>query len=533
MTVEISNARFFDPLFRPVFLKLILLSLLLVPASAFPAQDADKNAAKNARQKVKDAKKLTKRGDFAGAEQVLRPLVGANQSNTTANSEAVLALASVLIKKRALVEAFDLSHEIAVKEPKNAYAHAVLGTVLLTAGNFTAARASLTTALALDHTQSLAWAEYGLLNFYQNRIAASLDALDEAIYYNPNEPDFVYAYAQVAARAEKYKAAAAAYKKYLEISDESDQEKRERIKGLVKFFEYLGNQEILYTLSGKDQTSVGINLVSNRPVLSVRVNKSEQPLQFVLDTGSNICVISDRAAERLKIKPITRGGSAVGIGGDGKFEIVYGFLRSIEIGETRVKNVPVYIRKFHQINESIDGYIGLSLISKFLTTIDYGKLTFSLIKKSKIKISDDENSEFSQPLHLTPSGFLSGEVKIRGIEAPLNFIVDTGASVSVVSNDLAETREFSGMAAGEKINVVGSAGVSRDIPSFMLPSISFGKNSSEKIVAVSLDLDLINQSAGFEQSGILGGNFLKNYRLIFDFENSKVTFVPNDGKIRN
>ncbi len=527
MTVEISNARFFYPLSRPVLLKAILLCFLLVPASAFPAQDAGKNAAKDARQTVRDAKKLTKKGDLEGAEQLLRPLVEANQLNNSVNSDLTLALAYVLVKKRELVEAFELSNKIALDEPKNAHAQAVLGTVLLTAGNFDAAHAALTTALALDHTDSLAWAEYGLLNFYRNRIVESLDALDEAIYYSPNEPDYIYAYAQVAARDEKYKAAAAAYRKYLDVSDESDQEKRERIKGLIKFFAYLGNQETLYSLSGKDQTSVGISLISNRPVLNLRVNKSEKPLQFVLDTGSNICVISDRAAEKLKIKPITRGGNAVGIGGDGKFEIVYGFLRSVEIGETRIKNVPVYIRKFHQINESIDGYIGLSMLSKFLTTIDYGNLTFSLIKKSKVKDSNAENSEFSKPLHLTPSGFLSGEVRIKGIEAPLNFIIDTGASVSVVSNDLAESREFGTMIPGEKMSVVGSAGVSRDIPSFLLPSVSFGKSFCEKVVVVSLDLDLINQSAGFEQSGILGGNFLKNYRLTFDFENSKVLFIPN------
>ncbi len=76
---------------------------------------------------------------------------------------------------------------------------------------------------------------------------------------------------------------------------------------------------------------------------------------------------------------------ARGIGGNGKFQIIYGFLRSVEIGNARIKNVPVYIRKFHTANEGIDGYIGLSLISKFLTTIDYGNLTFSLVRKDSIK----------------------------------------------------------------------------------------------------------------------------------------------------
>ncbi len=45
-------------------------------------------------------------------------------------------------------------------------------------------------------------------------------------------------------------------------------------------------------------------------------------------------------------------------------------------------------------------------------------------------------------------------------------------------------------------------------------------------MAIALDLDIINEASGFEQAGILGGNFFKNYRLTFDFENSKVIFVP-------
>jgi hypothetical protein len=44
-------------------------------------------------------------------------------------------------------------------------------------------------------------------------------------------------------------------------------------------------------------------------------------------------------------------------------------------------------------------------------------------------------------------------------------------------------------------------------------------------MAIALDLDIINEATGFEQAGILGGNFLKNYRMTFDFKNSKVNFT--------
>jgi hypothetical protein len=76
------------------------------------------------------------------------------------------------------------------------------------------------------------------------------------------------------------------------------------------------------------------------------------------------------------------------------------------------------------------------------------------------------------------------------------------------------------------MRVIGSAGVTDDVPSFLLPRVSFGKHSRKSITAIALDLDTINEASGFEQAGILGGNFLRNYRMTFDFKNSKVTFVP-------
>jgi hypothetical protein len=76
------------------------------------------------------------------------------------------------------------------------------------------------------------------------------------------------------------------------------------------------------------------------------------------------------------------------------------------------------------------------------------------------------------------------------------------------------------------MRVVGAAGITENVPSLLLPRVTFGSHSRQSITAIALDLELINETSGFEQAGILGGNFLKNYCLTFDFQNSKVIFVP-------
>lgn len=476
----------------------------------------------DSKQLIKQAEKLARQGELVEAEKILREVVERNPQN----SKAILGLSYVLLKQRRILEAYNLSFEIAKNEPKNSYAFAVLGTTLLHAGNFRSAQIAFFNAIKLDNQSSLAWMGLGMLDFYENRINQGLDSLREAVYLEPREPDFVYALAQVSARAERYREAAEAYKIFLRVSPQTDVERRDRIKGLINFLQFLGGRQSLYKLDGAKQTVVPVKLKNDRPVIQVRLQKSDEPLNFVLDTGSGISVISDETAQRLKIKPITRGGLARGIGGNGKFEIVYGFLPAIHIGDVKIKNVPIYIRKFHMQNEPVDGYIGLSLISKFLTTLDYGDATFTLVNQDSVEEKPAETKNLSLPLRLTSSGFLSGEVELEGVEVPLNFIVDTGASVSVISDALANSKEISRFVKTEKMRVIGAAGVTEDVPSFLLPRISFGAHSRNSVTAVALDLNLINETSGFEQAGILGGNFLKNYRLTFDFQNSKVVFVP-------
>lgn len=509
---------FYKKIFRDAgFIFLIVACLSVIVRANNDIQQID---AENARQLIKQAQKLTIRGKISEAEKLLRRGIQIYPQD----SSLKLNLAYNLLKQKQIPEAYNLSFEVARIEPDNSYAFAVLGAALLTAGNFKDAQLSFINSLQLDKKQALAWAGLGTLDFYENRIPSALKSLRTAVYLETREPDFLFTLGQISARAENYNEAADAYEKFLQVSTQTDKERRDRIRGLINFLRFLGKKQILYAPDGAQETAVSFNLINDRPVIPLKINKGEESLNFVLDTGAGISVISRETAEKLKIKPITRGGLARAIGGNGKFEIIYGFLRQVSIGDLKIRNVPVYIREFYSKNEKIDGYIGLALISKFLTTIDYGGSTFTLKKKNILTLED--YNELSLPLRLTSSGFLSGEIQLQGVEAPLNFIVDTGASVSVISDDLAGTKEISPFVKDEKIRVVGAAGVTENVQTFLLPRVSFGRHSRESVKAIALDLDIINEAAGFNQAGILGGNFLKNYRLTFDFENSKVLFVP-------
>lgn len=499
----------------PIFL---LLFAFGISAQAPASQNEELSDPKKA---SRAAEKLILRGDYVESERILRECLTENPKDTNIK----LKLAFTLLKGRNFLEASTISFEVAKENPNNSYAYAVLGTVLLAGGRLSDARMILARGLQLNPKESLALASYGTLEFYENKLESALDYLLQARYYSPENPDYIFAYAQIAARSEKYQEAAAAYRQFLVFSKNADDERRARIKGLINFLEYLGIRSSLYSINGTSST-LNFELKGNRPVIGVKINDFEEPLRFVLDTGSGISVISNQTAKKLKIKPIARGGFAKGIGGTGKFEIVYGFLREVQLGSVKVRNVPVYIREFHHNVHQVDGYIGISLISKFLTTVDYGEKIFTLNRLGTELATETIEKNISLPLRLTSSGFLSGEVQMEGVEAPLNFIVDTGASVSVLSESVARRKPFDSLPRKEMLRVIGSAGVTENVESFTLPKISFGDHSRASITAISLDLDIINDASGFEQSGILGGNFFLDYRMTFDFRNSRVIFVP-------
>lgn len=499
----------------------LLIALVFAGVPVFAAEPSS-TPSEDPRRVVRQAERLVRSGQFRDAEDLLRDAAVVHPEESSIR----LMLAHALLKQRRIVEAYDISFEIAEAEPNNSRALAVLGSSLLAAGRFPEARQVFFASIQLNRREAMAWSGFGLLEFYENSIDESLRNMREAVFHDPNNPDYIFSLAQISARAEQYKEAAEAYNRFLSVSRDSDDERRARIRALVSFLRYLGSRRGLYVPRGPDTVTVPFKLIGNRPIIEVRVNRHREPLRFVLDTGSGISVISDETAERLRVRPISRGGHARAVGGDGRFEIVYGFLERVGIGDLTMNNVPVYIREFHgESAVKIDGYIGLALISKFLATVDYGDLTFTLTNKNS-RMADEVRFENGVPLRLTSSGFLSGEVQLEGVENPLNFIVDTGASISVISGEVASLDSVSQFIRDQRMRVIGAAGITDNVPSYLLPSISVGRHSRPSITAIALDLGTINEAAGFEQAGILGGNFLRNYRMTFDFKNSKVAFVP-------
>ena len=93
------------------------------------------------------------------------------------------------------------------------------------------------------------------------------------------------------------------------------------------------------------------------------------------------------------------------------------------------------------------------------------------------------------------------------IESPLNFIVDTGASVSVISGSVAKEDGLLPFANEETLRVIGSAGVTNNVPTFKLPKVTFGTHSETDITAVALTSTLLTRRPDSNNPAFSAGTF--------------------------
>ncbi|CAN5180081.1 hypothetical protein BH18ACI2_BH18ACI2_11460 [soil metagenome] len=478
------------------------------------------------------AHRAVRQGEFEAAEKLYRELIAKDPQDL----QARLGLSFALLKQRKLQDAFDAAARVIAVDPTLPRAHALLGAELLAGGDFALSVEEFKTALSFNGDEALAIAGLAMIDFHENRPSLALAGLRRAMHIDPNEPDYLFNFAKAAARSERYREAADAYEDFLRIAPKTDADRRAYIRGLIDFLRYLGTQRQLYDANGAARVQIPFEIVNNRPVINIRINHSKETLRFVIDTGSGMCVVSEEAAKRIGLRSVARGGTARAVGGGGRFDIVYGFLSSLHMGEARVENVPIYIRHFHSTQEQIDGYVGLSILAKYLATMDYGTRTLFIDRDARLAVPSIEPlsttaqpapaNAIELPIRSTANGIWCGVVKLAGVEKPQHFIIDTGATITVVSEALSKRETLERFVQKRRLKVYGAAGVAEDVPLLLLPRVAVGPYAYQNLSAAVLDMEAINETSGFEQSGILGGNILRFFRVTFDFARGVLRLEP-------
>lgn len=521
-----NGARNLSRLVRLGAFLLIILALNWSPAFVPLVRATSEDKRNDTKEKLfRSAKKSMRAGKYADALKIYSEAIGADPHDL----QAILGASFANMKMLDYLHSFEQAMEALKLDPDSARAHALAGVSLLRSGFVRAAIGELQRSLNLDPKEALAFGGAAEIDYYEGRPKESRERSFYAHSLDPDEPDYLVTYARASSRLEDFKEAADAYEAFLAIAPLTDGERRDRIKGLIQFYRQLSGLQI-HQVSGDLVTDAPFRLgTDRRPYVQVKLNGRDAT--FVVDTGSGFTVISKEAAKHFGVSELARGGKSQGVGGSGKFQIVYGLIKSLQIGGVRVRMVPCFIRPFHGAadrpkDERAEGFIGLSILSHFLTELDY--------KESRMRLDRSDNrspiaisSGTIIPFRTTQNGLISVETEFEGNHF-VNAIVDSGASSTVISQAAVERLKLTDqIIKGQTTNVIGAAGITENVQMLFVRKCRVADALQNNLRALVLDFGAINETSGFEQGGILGGDFLRHYRLTIDFSRAQLALQPH------
>lgn len=248
------------------------------------------------------------------------------------------------------------------------------------------------------------------------------------------------------------------------------------------------------------------------PMLYVKLN-SFQVERAAIDSGASLSFLSLSIARNLGIE-ISEDNKSKGFGFHGKIIPVWlSYLNSLEIDSLRIEKIPVMI--FRDEDLTFGGFkinvgLGFHLLKEGVLRLDYKK------KQASFKIYEEKNRTFGNLILL---GLRPGvEVTINGA-GYYNFILDTGSESSYITTGGSKKALLS-----EKLNL------------FDVITRGIGKAKVEyrKVEDATLGLErykvwysnlLIKGEEAKYVDGILGNDFLENFKVIIDFPKNHISIM--------
>jgi predicted aspartyl protease/Tfp pilus assembly protein PilF len=474
-----------------------------------------------------DGYKALRNGDYEAAVKIFLDEIKSNPADVAAHNGAALAYLKLQRSRPCFEQAL-----AAVKlDSSNARAHALCGLALLRSGYFPQAISELNAAINSNPKEVFAWEGLAEIDYYENRPKDARQKSSYASSLDSREPEPLITLARACSRLEMFAEAADAYERFLIVAPKTDAERKDRIRGLINFYRRLSGLH-LHVVTGPKYADIPFRLgPDRRPYITVQLNGHDAT--FVLDTGSGFTVISEETASKFGIAPVAKGGTSQGVGGNGKFPIVYGLISSLKLGPEKLEDVPCFIRHFHNAanpdpTERADGFIGLSVLSNFVTGLNYKDQDVWLARSPEDIIPENVASPNATeiPFRVTQNGLISIETRIDDTN-DINAILDSGASSTVISAEAVSRLKMSDdIIKGETVQVIGAAGVSDNVELLMIHDCKVAGLQQKNLRALILDFGAINETSGFEQSGILGGDFLRHYRVTIDFTRGRIILEP-------
>jgi predicted aspartyl protease/Flp pilus assembly protein TadD len=382
------------------------------------------------------------------------------------------------------------------------------GDALWASGRFDESEKAYRDALALAPASARARRGVARSLASRNQLEPALDEIQAALREAPDDPDVHHTLGAIYERMHRYGEAAAAYQSYLRTLKGAD--RYEGTPWARSHIAFLRSFDGVVPLGmawkgGVTRQVLSFRLVNGKVMVQGKVDG--RTVDFAVDTGAEHTALSEATARRLQVQVVNETLTA-GVGEVGLRGLRLGKLRSLEIGDLSVYNLPCLIKSPALPGLSVDGIDGFSPLALGLSmTIDY--------KNQRLTIGDlapDAGPGQDLPLRLSRLATVQGSANGH----PMSFIVDTGGEAISLNTSAARGLLMPPDQHRPKLRVYGASGL--DPEAYLLPGVNlaFGALQLPNQPVVVLDLRAPSVLLGYEVGGILGYRLLGRYRVDID-----------------
>ena len=264
--------------------------------------------------------------------------------------------------------------------------------------------------------------------------------------------------------------------------------------------------------------------------IKARINNSA-PLTFLLDSGAGSgLVIYFKAAQALDLNPQGKGkGSG---GGEGTFETKSGKGISLQLPGVEMINQKFVVfppeKTALGFGKIVDGIIGYNLFSRYVVELDY--------KSKFINLYEPKTYEYSGLGESVPIRIMSN-VPFARVKIPIagrkpiegEFIVDLGAArfTIILNTSVVESNKL--LTSQKTMKDLGAEGVGGEVKLFVgrLPQLQLGHFTlTDPVVHFAQDQKGVFASEDF--SGVIGGELLRRFKVIFDYSRKRIILESNE-----
>jgi predicted aspartyl protease len=257
------------------------------------------------------------------------------------------------------------------------------------------------------------------------------------------------------------------------------------------------------------------------------------PLKFIIDTGAEHVILTKK--EITNLLNINYESERTILGTDMKTTIKAYITRKMRLdlpNLTLIKDILVLDDDYFKLDQfaglEIHGIIGAETFKGHVLKIDYLKRVLTIYDPSVFKPSDHKNYE-ELPIEITRSKpFLKAKAQISSdTTINMKLLLDTGAGLAILlhtySNPLI-------MMPPKVIKGNIGNGLGGEIEGYVgrIRSLDIGKSKLQNIISHFQELNEKSDSTYISnRNGLIGGDLLHRFTVIFDFSKEKLYLKPN------